>query len=384
MLLYMKKVAVFFDTNVLYSFRRGKLPIDDDNFKFISDLKKKNIVDLFVSEVVIDELHRLWVEDHNEIVETLGSKIKEFKRLLSERSDIKQENLPSSLDSILNSTYLPVYSVIESNFRKSNVRILPLPDVSLREVYERDIKERKPFKKDGKGFRDFLIWKTLCETLEKTDEFCCDVFFITNNSEDFRDAESSCLHGDFVADLPEGYRVELVESIPKLLKHDFIKSRISYFDDFRDLKITLCILNTINELLCEPISTFDETCPGDLPSNPISFPGIEGEFIDLEIISSSVKHNCCQISLLYKDDFIIKASVEVKCVIEGFMEKSDYYMYHEKDVDIYDDDWSANLMIVQQARHLRFGLSGNFLEDSNGQETDCELSIVEVEDITEQ
>ena len=380
----MEKLAVFFDTNALYQFRSGRLPIDDDNFKFISDLKKKNIVDLFVSEVVIDELYRLWVEDYNKIVKTLESKIKEFKRLLSERSDIKQENLPISLDSILNPTYLPLYSVIENNFRKSNVRILPLPDVSLREVYERDIKECKPFKKDGKGFRDFLIWKTLCETLEKTDEFCCDVFFITNNSEDFRDAESSCLHGDFVEDLPEGYRVELVESIPKLLEHDFIKSRINYFDDFRDLKITLCILNTINELLGKPISMFDETCPGDLPSNPILFSGIEGEFIDLEIISSSIKHNFYEISPLYKDDFIIKASVEVECVIEGFMEKSDYYMYHEEDVDIYDNDWSAHMMIVQQARHLRFELSGNFLGDSNGQERDCELSIVEVEDITEQ
>ena len=379
----MKKVAVFFDTNALYQFRSGRLPIDNDNFKFISDLKEKNIVDLFVSEVVMDELHRLWVKDYDEIIGRLEGSIKDLKSCLSECSDIKQESLPSSLDNIIDSTYFPQCSVIKDNFSKSNVRILPFPDVSLSEVYERDIEKRKPFKEDGTGFRDFLIWKTLCESLKKSDELYCEVFFITNNSKDFRDPESSCLHRDLFKDVPEGYKVNLVKSISDFLEHDLIKSRISAFDD-RDLKMKLSILNTINKLLGEPVSAFDETCPGDLPSNPISFSGIEGEFIDFEIISNSIKHNCDETSPVYKDELVIEASVEVKCVIEGFMEKSDYYMYHEGDVDVYDYDWGDHTMIVQQARHLRFELSGNFLGDSSGQERDCELSIDGVEDITEQ
>lgn len=344
----------------------------------------KNIVSLFVSNVVIGELHKQWAEEYNEKVKELRKDIKEFKKLLSERSDIKQETLLSSLESIISSTYLPQHSVIEDNFRKSNVRILPFPNTSLEEVYERDIKNHKPFKRDGRGFRDFLIWKALCENLEKTDEFCCDVFFITDNSKDFADAKGSSLHEDFLKDVPENYKINLVKSISDFLNHDFINSRISNFNNFIDFKIKLCIRNTINGLLEKPVSAFDETCPGDLPSNPISFSGIEGEFIDFEIISNSIKHNCDETSPVYKDEFVIEASVEVECVIEGFMEKSDYYMYHEKDVDIYDNDWSAHMMIVQQARHLRFKLSGNFLGDSNGQERDCELSIVEVEDITEQ
>ena len=147
MLLHMKKVAVFFDTSALYQFRNGRLPIDNDNFKFISDLKEKNIVDLFVSEVVMDELHRLWVKDHDEIIGRLEGSIKDLKSYLSECSDIKQESLPSSLDNIIDSTYFPQCSVIKDNFSKSNVRILSLPDVSLREVYERDIKERSHLKR---------------------------------------------------------------------------------------------------------------------------------------------------------------------------------------------------------------------------------------------
>ena len=37
----MKKVSVFFDTNALYRFRTGKLPIENDEFKLISDLNEK-------------------------------------------------------------------------------------------------------------------------------------------------------------------------------------------------------------------------------------------------------------------------------------------------------------------------------------------------------
>lgn len=375
----MRKIAVFFDSNALYSFRRGSLPIENNTFKLIYNLKEKGIVDLFVSEIVIDELYKKWVKEYYEIFNKLEKNIKDFKNFLSECSEFKQEN-PFFPSYKFTKSYFPQCNVIKNNFHISKLTILPIPDLHLDEVYKRDLKARKPFKIDGRGFRDFLIWKTLCETLENTDEFHEEVFFITDNIEDFGNAEG-VLHGDLVTDLPEGYRVILVRKMKDFLNYDLIKDRSE-----RDFKIKLCILNVLNELLGKPLSTFENTYLGNFSSDPISVAGIEGEFVDLEIICDSIKYHDNETSRMLRDSFAIKASVEVECVIESFMEKSDYYMYDEDDidVDVCDDDWNDYMMRVQQTRHLRFELSGNFLEDSSGQERDCELSIDGVQDITEQ
>lgn len=92
----------------------------------------------------------------------------------------------------------------DARFRKvladAGAVVLPLPDVSHDQLLGRLFAERKPFKRDGEGYRDALIWESLLAALQPNDE----VAFVTNNVNDFMQSnDRSQLHPDLKHDLQE-------------------------------------------------------------------------------------------------------------------------------------------------------------------------------------
>ena len=57
-----------------------------------------------------------------------------------------------------------------------NAEILPYPDVPHKQVVDRDLQRRRPFKRDGSGYRDFLIWENIRRLMHRCTER---VIFIT-------------------------------------------------------------------------------------------------------------------------------------------------------------------------------------------------------------
>ena len=108
---------------------------------------------------------------------------------------------------------------------------------------------------------------------------------------------------------------------------------------------------------------------------PINTPILEGDFVDVHIIEKSLVYETYSLNDTFSGDadlLTVKVDIDVECSIDGFVYKSDYYMY-EWDFEILDQDWNDYMMLVREERTLHFTLQG---EVPNGS-----LSIEDVRDM---
>ncbi len=130
---------------------------------------------LHIPEVVIDEvvneyretLSELLDEEHK-VKKRLGIVVPDFKEITAVKIDINGQ---------------------AANFReflvttiKTHGEILDYPDIPHKKIVERDLSRRKPFKRDGSGYRDYLIWESIRKLRAWGTER---IIFITNNPKDF-------------------------------------------------------------------------------------------------------------------------------------------------------------------------------------------------------
>jgi hypothetical protein len=115
---------------------------------------------------------------------------------------------------------------ISREWGRRRVKFHPYPKVDHQLIVERCLDGRRPFRprltdeknRDDKekGYRDFLLWSTICEIYKATTS---KIAFVTNDHEAFWDKDRKGLHSHLLEDLdgdPQG-RVLLFESIDRFL-----------------------------------------------------------------------------------------------------------------------------------------------------------------------
>jgi PIN domain len=144
---------------------------------------------LALPEVVIDELLPNYREALTKALHGLRQVIREPLDL-SERIELEYQKYLSFLGE-----------------QKQLITILPYPRVPHKEIVHRIYMEKRPFRKVEKGYKDYLIWRSITELLEG--EGAADpslkVVFISANTNDFARAKDETplrLHDDFLHDLP--------------------------------------------------------------------------------------------------------------------------------------------------------------------------------------
>ena len=90
--------------------------------------------------------------------------------------------------------------------------ILPYPEVPHKTVVERDLARRKPFKRDGSGYRDFLIWESLRKLVLHGSER---IIFVTDNVRDF--GQGPDLDEQLRSDILNPHRLHLFRSVRELV-----------------------------------------------------------------------------------------------------------------------------------------------------------------------
>src|SRR5262249_17570185 len=147
------------------------------NWSLLQEFMKSEGTRLIVPKLVVQEAL-------NHYREGLLQKIDEAKRALGKLS--KFHSLPSgfclpeiSLEKAMND-YEQALSL------RLGVLGAELPDyaeIHVKKIVERALSRRKPFDQNGQaGFRDALIWETVLNILEKTQD---EVRFVTGNVNDF-------------------------------------------------------------------------------------------------------------------------------------------------------------------------------------------------------
>lgn len=151
-----------------------------DRWAHVVDFAHRGLLHLRVPEVVFEETIRHYKKSTDEIARTL------IKSDSCPLGDLLGIDVPDAAEirrrAVEVSDHYP--TTLREKLRRANAEILQIPSIEHHTVLARDLEERQPFDKKGKGYRDTLIWHTilsLCQNLDAADV----IAFVTNNTNDF-------------------------------------------------------------------------------------------------------------------------------------------------------------------------------------------------------
>ncbi|RYF48369.1 MAG: DUF4935 domain-containing protein [Cytophagaceae bacterium] len=186
-----------------------------------------------ISEVVRAEL----VVNHRRRLEKLRDEVEKFRGcFLGYRSSV----LPDSQIDDLEDQYV---AWVNNHLRLKCIP-LPMPSLSHAAIIERMAMVRRPFQEGGRGYKDFLIWRSIIEWLLVNKE---DICFVSENKKDFSDA-SGGMHPDLLAEMDsfsidrkriryyetakDCYEKEIAPHLEKLndIAHSLMQGRYEHLD----------------------------------------------------------------------------------------------------------------------------------------------------------
>lgn len=283
-------MKIFIDTNVFYN----NWYLKKADFKFLFNFIDNNQEGLLLSQLVIEEVDNKFQQQFNAAKKDLSENIRKLSSLLS--SDINYSP-PEKYD----------YSFkAQIDGKIEDAIVFNYDKISQSEVVSRAMKEKKPFSKAEKGYRDTLIWLSLLEYI-KTIPDSEKIIIISENSSDFFFIANDKiqLHKDLTLELKE--RNIKNEIIPYKSLNEFVKDNIKIeLHELNIPQITNLIPHQLEELAEEYLYSLT---PSDLS---------EAYELDekLNIISS--------LKVFYVDVFEGEEDLEILAYSK--LKDDDYYM----------------------------------------------------------
>ncbi len=285
-------------------------------------------IKILIPEIVIDEARRNFASQ-------LNDKTRKYKESHKDLSGyIKLPDVSINLNDAIDE-----YNKFLDNLSTEHeIVILPYPEISIKEIVAAAYEAEKPFKENGNGFKDYIIWQTIknyCDANSNTGER----FFITTDN-DFCEEKSKkkpTLHPNLVASLKNFWEAPVV--IPTL-------------KDFFDLKIKPS-LNTLN---AKNIFNFDIEKKAEsilekelLDYAPAGFDGLPFDpDIYISCAEDVVINKAPQISQVEKNSLLINVGGTVCITVEGSMDKINYEYAMEQDIYIESSDIRDYHMLVSK------------------------------------
>ena len=143
-----------------------------------------------VIEEVVSKFSQIFDEGMNDIKK--GSKILARRLAIDTQAEI--ELFPDRYEESI-----ALRRRLEGHFHNSHCAILDYPNTTHENLAMRAIARRKPFKNNGVGYLDTLIWETTLKLALSVDG---QVTLLSNNKSDFGDAQGD-LHADLIEELTD-------------------------------------------------------------------------------------------------------------------------------------------------------------------------------------
>lgn len=179
-----KNIHVVLDTTAV----RPDLLFTRESHKRLISLSAHNAIRLYIPEVVLREMCRHYDRDTLSPTKAFIDGLAGLRRLGVMLPDIPD---PASIREAVDSIAARYASSLREYLDEHSVKILPLPTVSHEKLLVDDLANKKPWK-EGKGYRDALIWHTLLDLLSRTQE-ADQIIFVTANTSDFADSSKNQL-----------------------------------------------------------------------------------------------------------------------------------------------------------------------------------------------
>lgn len=332
-------MRIFIDTNIIFKadFFRSTLA---QNFlkaaKFLG-------VEVLIPEIVLDEIKGKFPQE-------LLNRLSKYRK---ERKNLNELMVVQEINIDINREIERYEKWLDELLVEYEVIILPYTATSTKEVVIASYKRKKPFKENGDGYKDYLIWATIKNNISETPDDV-ETFFLTENIKDFCDKKSEddySLHPDLVKQISKG------KTVPET-QRSFRK----FFDEEIATQLQNIELEHVDGLtkpdLYEDVKNIVEHELVDY-----SVHGFEGlSFCNDVTVTSAwdVKPDLIESKIIDNDYIMITICGEVLIEAYGFMEKSSYCSAEHDgldDIEIMDGDWNDHVMQVSQTVTTPFEVS---------------------------
>ena len=333
-------MQVFIDTNAIIreNFLRSV------GARTLFKLSKIQNFHVLVPEIVLDETK-------GQYSRRLTKNIAEYNKATKSISQLVEIDVPS----IDIATAEECYRRWLCKFlRTHDAIILPYPQINLSDIVKESYRDRKPFKDNGDGYKDYILWKTICDYINAQPE-PIDTYFITNNTKDFCKEEGGQikLHPDLSAQIDAEDREIMVcsdvgqfvsEHVLPILK---VKSReLLSTPELSDTDVR----NAVEERLISDLHFYTTY-------------GFEGLSFSNEVTISAIHEFEIQdqsITRLDNGNTLINVVGTVEVEVDGFISKSEFYQGEHKDVHVIDPDWNEWVVAVSQTIDTPFRLAMSY------------------------
>lgn len=236
-------------------------------------------------------------------------------------------------------------SFLRQRLKTAGAKIAKIPRIPHKVIVERDLGRRKPFTKEGKGYRDALVWETILDIVESQGE---ELVFLSENSKDFADEDKKGFHSDLLQDLSirkiDDSKVILVLSLRSFIKENLIprlsspeQTLVNFLQKAHPtFNIETELAETLSEdLLGTEVDSDSVGKPAEYES--ITFSMVE-EVTDVEIID---EHE------LSPAERVIELEAYLFSEFDAFIFKSDLWCMNEDEMPhISDPDWNKHYAAV--------------------------------------
>ena len=217
---------IVLDTNIIYA----DFKLSGTAFRIFFEGVRRTGTNVFIPQVVIDEV----VTNYEEKVNTLITDLKKLQRNAKRLTNAFEDGLSNTQSSV---QIIDEYRTeLLDRLNEEDVQILGYPEIAHESIVKRDLQRRRPFKTNGAGYRDTLIWETILTLLQQRQE---PVVFVTRNSKDF--GTGPTVLSDLLTDVTNlGFEHEIVKITTSLddLNHELFLPKLKHLDELMKLFTT--------------------------------------------------------------------------------------------------------------------------------------------------
>ena len=170
----MKYVVI--DTNIFVQ----DFWVQSSDFKILFSNSIKLDFKIILPQVIYDEILSQYGKKYIEYSTKMESSLKPFNKHMKKEFQV-----------LVDYDFDKMISVYKKNLDKIiseyNILIIDYPKTNHKKIAKRSMSRTKPFKKNGEGYCDTLIWENILKLLQ--DKECEHLYFISNNPKDFFENE---------------------------------------------------------------------------------------------------------------------------------------------------------------------------------------------------
>ena len=246
---------------------------------------------------------------------------------------------------------------LDSLLQDYRAEILPYPKLKPAQIVKASYKRKKPFKKNGEGFKDYLIWKCIASEVNRLGEDIAEVYFLTQNVHDFCESKDkkSVLHQELSKDIQDYNKQIIVYTEMRSLFSEIIAPLLKGIEpsDIPEFN-----LNDLVEKMREEVEYY---------LSSYSTYGIEGLSFENDVtvdVVHGVTIGDWNIKEVDDNEYLVMFSGSVEIEAGGFIEKSDFYTSEYEDLFVIDRDWNERVVAVSQTIETPFFLEVSYLKSS--------------------